>query len=157
MLRALETGKYALTYNWEGVLPQANDPAKSQAAPHIKVGLLPGSQHVNSSSVNGSEGWAILAEAKHQENAWKLLSYMISPAWQKKAAITVGDYPVLSSLYRDPDLQKRIDDFPLYGEQFKYVTMRPQVPGFLATPKSRTSSNAICRKPCCGRCHRRKR
>ncbi len=130
VLRALETGKYALTYNWEGTLPEANDPAKSQAAPHIKIGLLPGSQHVKSSSVNGSEGWAILSGAKRKENAWKLLAYMISPAWQKKAAITVGDYPVLSSLYSDPDLQNNIEDFPLYGEQFKYLTARPQVPGY---------------------------
>ncbi len=130
VLRALKTDKYALTYNWEGTLPQANDPAQSQAAPHVKVGLLPGSQHVKSSSVNGSEGWAILTGAKHPENAWKLLTYMISPAWQKKAAITVGDYPVLSSLYRDPELLKHFDDFALYGEQFNYLTTRPQVPGY---------------------------
>jgi multiple sugar transport system substrate-binding protein len=130
VLRALETGKYALTYNWEGTLPQANDPAKSQAAPNIKIGLLPGSEHIKSSSVNGSEGWAILAGAKHKENAWKLLEYMISPAWQKKAALTTGNYPVLSSLYSDPDLQKNIEDFPLYGEQFKYLAVRPQVPGY---------------------------
>jgi multiple sugar transport system substrate-binding protein len=130
VLRALETGRYALTYNWEGTLPEANDPAKSQAAPHVRVGLLPGSQGVKSSSVNGSEGWAILAGAKHQENAWKLLAYMVSPAWQKKAAITIGDYPVLSSLYRDPELLKHIDDFARYGEQFKYLAVRPQVPGY---------------------------
>jgi multiple sugar transport system substrate-binding protein len=130
VLRALETGRYALTYNWEGTLPGANDPAKSQAAPHVRIGLLPGSQGVKSSSVNGSEGWAILAGAKHKENAWKLLEYMISPAWQKKAAITIGDYPVLSSLYRDPELLQHIEDFSLYGEQFKYLAVRPQVPGY---------------------------
>jgi multiple sugar transport system substrate-binding protein len=130
VLRALETGRYALTYNWEGTLPEANDPAKSQAAPHVRIGLLPGSQGVKSSSVNGSEGWAILAGAKHKENAWKLLEYMISPAWQKKAAITIGDYPVLSSLYSDPELLKHIDDFSFYGEQFKYLAVRPQVPGY---------------------------
>jgi len=130
VLRALETGKYALTYNWEGTLPQANDPAKSQAAPNIKIGLLPGSENVKSSSVNGSEGWAILAGAKHKENAWKLLEYMVSPAWQKKAALTTGNYPVLSSLYNDPDLQKNVEDFPLYGEQFKYLAVRPQVPDY---------------------------
>jgi multiple sugar transport system substrate-binding protein len=130
VLRALETGKYALTYNWEGTLPQANDPAKSQAAPHVRIGLLPGSQDVKSSSVNGSEGWAILTGARHKANAWKLLEYMISPAWQKKAALTIGDYPVLSSLYSDPDLLQHVEDFPLYGEQFKYLAARPQVPGY---------------------------
>ena len=40
--RMLQTGAYALTYNWEGVLPEANDPRKSRAAPHIRVALLPG-------------------------------------------------------------------------------------------------------------------
>ena len=130
VLRALETGKYALTYNWEGTLPQANDPSKSQAAPHVRVALLPGSQEVKSSSVNGSEGWAILARAKHPENAWKFLTYMVSPAWQKQAAMTIGDYPVLSSLYSDPDLLKAVEDFSIYGEQFKYLAVRPQVPGY---------------------------
>ena len=39
--KALQTGTYALTYNWEGVLPGANDPTKSPAAPHIRVALCP--------------------------------------------------------------------------------------------------------------------
>lgn len=130
VLRALETGKYALTYNWEGTLPEANDPAKSQAAPNVKIGLLPGSADVKSSSVNGSEGWAILANSTHKDAAWQLLEYMVSPAWQKKAALTIGDYPVLSSLYSDPDLQKNVEDFPIYGEQFNYLAVRPQVPGY---------------------------
>jgi multiple sugar transport system substrate-binding protein len=128
--KALETGKYALTYNWEGVLPEANDSAKSQAAPNIKIDLLPGSKDVKSSSVNGSEGWAILKVAKNKDGAWKLLEYMASPAWQKKAAIIAGDYPILSSLYSDPELQQKVQDFPLYGEQFKYLAVRPQVASY---------------------------
>ena len=55
---------------------------------------------------------------------------MISPAWQKKSALTVGDYPVLRSLYSDPELLQRVEDFPLYGEQFNYLAVRPQVPGY---------------------------
>jgi multiple sugar transport system substrate-binding protein len=128
--KALMTGTYALTYNWEGTLPEANDPSKSQAAPNIVIALLPGSKDVKSSSVNGSEGWAMLAGSKNQDAAWKLLEYMVSPAWQKQAALIAGDYPVLSSLYDDPDLQKNVQDFPVYGEQFKYLAVRPQVPGY---------------------------
>ncbi|HEX9016729.1 MAG TPA: extracellular solute-binding protein [Chloroflexota bacterium] len=128
--KAFRTGTYALTYNWEGDLPDDNDPTKSKAAPNVHVGLLPGSKDVRSSSVNGSEGWAMLKQAKHKDAAWKLLSYLVSPAWQKKAAIIAGDYPVLSSLYSDTDLQKQVQDFPIYGEQFKYLAVRPQVPGY---------------------------
>ncbi len=124
--RALQTGAYALTYNWEGVLPDANDPTKSKAAPHIRVGLLPGGREVRSASVNGSEGWALLAHSPRQEAAWKLLDYMVSPAWQKKAMLITGNYPILSSLYDDPELQQRVQDFPIYGEQFKYLVTRPQ-------------------------------
>ena len=40
--KMLQTGTYALTYNWEGVLPEATDPRQSKAAPHIRVALLPG-------------------------------------------------------------------------------------------------------------------
>ena len=128
--KAFQTGTYALTYNWEGDLPADNDPTQSKAAPNVKVGLLPGGPDIRSSSVNGSEGWAILKQAKHKDAAWKLLAYMASPAWQKKSAIIAGDYPILSSLYSDPDLQKQVQDFSVYGEQFKYLAVRPQVPGY---------------------------
>ena len=128
--KAFFTGTVALTYNWEGVLPDGNDPAKSKAAPNVKIGLLPGTADVKSSSINGSEGWAILKNAKNKEAAWKLLEYMASPAWQKKAAVIAGDYPILSSLYSDPDLAKQVQDFPLYGEQFKYLATRPQVANY---------------------------
>jgi len=127
---ALETGTIALTYNWEGTLPEANDPAKSKAAPNIKIDLLPGGKDVKSASVNGSEGWAILKQAKNKDAAWKLLEYLASPAWQKKSAIIAGDFPILSSLYSDPELQKKVEDFPLYGEQFKYLAVRPQVANY---------------------------
>src|SRR6266516_1718280 len=123
--RMLQTGTYALTYNWEGVLPEANDPRKSKAAPNIRVALLPGGRGVKSSSVNGSEGWVILAQSRRQEAAWKLLEYMASPAWQKKAALIAGDYPILASLYSDPELHKNVQDFAIYGEQFKYLVVRP--------------------------------
>jgi multiple sugar transport system substrate-binding protein len=128
--KAFFTGTVALTYNWEGTLPDGNDPSKSKAAPNVKIDLLPGSKDVKSSSVNGSEGWAILQASKNKDAAWKLLEYMVSPAWQKKSAILHGDYPVLASLYTDPDLQKQVQDFPIYGEQFKYLAVRPQVPNY---------------------------
>ena len=128
--KAFRTGTVALTYNWEGDLPDDNNPDKSKAAPNVKVGLLPGSADVRSSSVNGSEGWAILKQAKHKDAAWQLLQYMASPAWQKASALQAGDYPILSSLYSDPDLQQKVQDFPIYGEQFKYLAVRPQVPGY---------------------------
>ena len=130
VLHALEAGNIALTYNWEGTLPEANDPAKSQAAPNVKIALLPGGPDVKSSSLNGSEGWAILKQAKNKDAAWALLTYMASPAWQKKAAEIAGDYPILSSLYSDADLAKNVQDFAIYGEQFKYLAVRPQVPGY---------------------------
>lgn len=128
--KEFETGTVALTYNWEGTLPEANDPQKSKAAPNIKIDLLPGSKDVKSSSVNGSEGWAILKQTQNKDAAWKLLEYMASPAWQKKAAIVAGDYPILSSLYSDADLQKQVQDFAIYGEQFKYLAVRPQVANY---------------------------
>jgi multiple sugar transport system substrate-binding protein len=128
--KALYTGKYALTYNWEGILPAGNDPAQSQAAPNVQVALLPGGPGIKSATVNGSEGWAMLKGARHPASAWALLQYMASPAWQKKAALIAGDYPILAALYADADLQKNVQDFAVYGEQFQYMQLRPQVPGY---------------------------
>jgi multiple sugar transport system substrate-binding protein len=125
--RALQTGMYALTYNWEGVLPEANDPAKSLAAPHIRVALLPGGSAGKSASVSGAEGWAILTHSRRKAAAWRLLAYMASPDWQRNAAIMTGNYPILASLYHDRTLQQAIQDFPIYGEQFEYLVTRPQL------------------------------
>ena len=52
---------------------------------------------------------------------------MASPAWQKKAALIAGDYPILASLYSDLELQKNVQDFAIYGEQLKYPVVRPQL------------------------------
>jgi ABC-type glycerol-3-phosphate transport system substrate-binding protein len=52
---------------------------------------------------------------------------MASPPWQTKAAIVTGNYPILSSLYDDQVLQQKIQDFSVYGEQFKYLVTRPQL------------------------------
>jgi multiple sugar transport system substrate-binding protein len=125
--KALQTGTYALTYNWEGVLPEANDPTKSPAAPHIRVALLPGGKGAKSASVSGAEGWAILTHSKRKAAAWKLLESMASPAWQTKAAIMTGNYPIFASLYHDQTLQQAIPDFSVYGEQFRYLVTRPQL------------------------------
>ena len=125
--KALQTDAYALTYNWEGVLPEANDPTKSRAAPPIRVALLPGGKGVKSASVNGSEGWGILAHSNRKEVVWRLIEYMASPAWQKRATIVTGNYPIMSSLYDDPELQQMIQDFPVYGEQLQYLVTRPQL------------------------------
>jgi multiple sugar transport system substrate-binding protein len=125
--KAMQAGTYALTSNWEGVLPEANDPAKSRAAPYIRVALLPGRKDVPGASVSGSEGWAILAHAKRKDAAWTLLEYMASPRWQKKAAIITGNFPTLASLYADAELRQRFQDFSIYGDQFKYLVVRPQL------------------------------
>jgi multiple sugar transport system substrate-binding protein len=111
----------------EGVFPEANDPTQSRDAHHICVFLLPGGNGAKSASVSGSEGWAMLAHAKRRAAVWKLLEYMASSAWQTKAAIVTGNYPILSSLYDDQVLQQRMQDFPLYGEQFKYLVTRLQL------------------------------
>ena len=131
--KALQTGAYALTYNWEGVLPGANDPTKSPAAPHIRVALLPGGEGAKSASVSGAEGWAILAHSKRKAEAWKLLEYMATLAWRKKAAIITGNYPIFTSLYNDQTLQQTIQDFPIYGEQFRYLVTRPQLVSYART------------------------
>ena len=49
---------------------------------------------------------------------------------RSRIPIVAGDYPILGSLYSDPDLAKNVQDFATYGEQFKYMALRPQVPGY---------------------------
>jgi len=41
--------------------------------------------------------------------------------------MTTGNYPILASLYSDPELQWTVQDFSVYGEQFNYLVVRPQI------------------------------
>ena len=44
-----------------------------------------------------------------------------------------GNYPILASLYEDQTLQQVIQDFPVYGEQFRYLVTRPQLVSYAQT------------------------
>jgi ABC-type glycerol-3-phosphate transport system substrate-binding protein len=126
---------------------EANDPTKSPAAPHIRVALLPGGKGAKSASVSGAEGWAILAHSKRKAAAWKLLEYMATPAWQAKAAIMTGNYPIFASLYNDQTLQQTIQDFPVYGEQFRYLVTRPQLVSYARASGYSTNVSTPCLAP----------
>jgi multiple sugar transport system substrate-binding protein len=59
--------------------------------------------------------------------------YMTSLAWQKASLLLTGNYPILSSLYADAELQRQIQDFAVYGEQFRYLVTRPQMINYAQT------------------------
>jgi ABC-type glycerol-3-phosphate transport system substrate-binding protein len=65
--KMLQTGTYALTYNWEGVLPEANDPGNPGGA-HIRVALLPGGRGQKRQR-EWCRGLGILAQSRRHEVA----------------------------------------------------------------------------------------
>ncbi|OPH53148.1 hypothetical protein BC351_32250 [Paenibacillus ferrarius] len=131
--RAFSAGKLAMISAWEGRYPDLNDPAKSNVVNKTDVGLMPGQGNVVSSAVTGSEGLALMKSSKHKQAALAFLKWVGEKEYQLDEFKIEGQYPVLQSLYTDPELIAA-DSTKTIGkisEQYKYGHDRPNAPGYV--------------------------
>ncbi|NRF94506.1 extracellular solute-binding protein [Paenibacillus frigoriresistens] len=130
---AFAAGKIAMMSNWEGMYPDLNDPAKSKVVNQTDVGLLPGEGKVVSATVTGSEGIAMMKASKHKQAALAFLKWMSSKNFQQPNFIDRGQYPVLQSLYTDPEVKKAdtTNTIDKILAQFQYGQNRPNGPGYV--------------------------
>jgi multiple sugar transport system substrate-binding protein len=130
---AFKAGKIAMMSNWEGMYPELNDASKSKVVGQTDVGLLPGDGNVVSASVTGSEGIAIMKSSKHKAAALAFLKWMSSDRFQKPNFTERGQYPVLQSLYSDPEVKKAdpTNTIDKILAQFQYGQNRPNGPGYV--------------------------
>jgi multiple sugar transport system substrate-binding protein len=131
--KAFAAGKIAMMSNWEGNYPMLNDPARSKVVNLTDVGLLPGQGSVVSATVTGSEGIAIMKASKHKQAALAFLKWMSSKNFQQPNFIDRGQYPVLQSLYTDPEVKKadETNTIDKIMAQFQYGQNRPNGPGYV--------------------------
>lgn len=59
----------------------------------------------------GGSFLTIPAQSEHQEEAWKLLSWLVEPEQQIAVFNTVGNLPSQPALYEDPAIQAKQDEF----------------------------------------------
>lgn len=87
-----------------GLMAYTQDPNISKVAGQIKVGLVPGATPDLSATLTLPEAYAIPANSKHKEAAWKFIQFMTSRETNKILAQEIGLLPIWTDLYTDPDL-----------------------------------------------------
>lgn len=119
-----ESAAFAL--NWSFMYEEVKN---SDIADDLGVALVPGSEAVNSATVNGGEGLGITSGSEHPEEAWDFIQYMTSKDVQKNyVGITL---PIWKSLYDDEKVREQNPELvDLYSEQFEYLVSRPQLAAY---------------------------
>lgn len=116
----------AFALNWSFMYEEVKN---SDIADDLGVALVPGSEEVNSATVNGGEGLGITSGSEHPEEAWDFIQYMTSKDVQKNhVGITL---PIWKSLYEDEKVREQNPELvDLYSEQFEYLVSRPQLAAY---------------------------
>ncbi|GAB4474112.1 MAG: extracellular solute-binding protein [Anaerolineales bacterium] len=94
-----------ITFNW--MLPQLNDPEKSQVVDKCKVVRVPGGK-----GLLGGWGWAIPVSSPNPEAAWAFIEWVESFEIAKERAL-LGGAPARADVFEDPDVLAK---YPHYSE-----------------------------------------
>jgi ABC-type glycerol-3-phosphate transport system substrate-binding protein len=114
-----------ITFNW--MLPQLNDPEKSQVVDKCNVIRVPGGI-----GLLGGWGWAIPKSSPNPEAAWEFIDWVESFAIAKERAL-MGGAPARADVFQDADVLAK---YPYYAEvekivgdavEFPIMTRSPQV------------------------------
>lgn len=135
--KVFENGDAAFALNWTYMYNMANDPKDSKVAG--KVGVVPapgvaGKSEV--SAVNGSMGLGITSASKHQDEAWKYITFMTSQATQNQYAKL--SLPIWASSYTDPAVTKGQEEL-IAAAKIGLAAMYPRP----TTPKYQELSTAL--------------
>ena len=138
---AISAAKAAFTINWAYMYDLANNPDESTVPGQIAMALMPVSQKakdagIESSSNNGSMGFAVAAGSANAEAAFDFVTYLTGKDVQKRYAAHVT--PLWTSLASDPELlaaQPVLLD--MFAKQWPYRARPAQgalLPGDVAGP-----------------------
>jgi ABC-type glycerol-3-phosphate transport system substrate-binding protein len=114
-----------ITFNW--MLPQLNDPEKSQVVDKAAVVRIPGGK-----GLLGGWGWAIPNSSPNPDAAWTFIEWVESFPIAKERAL-LGGAPARADVFQDPDVLAK---YPHYSEveqivgeaiEFPIMTRSPQV------------------------------
>jgi multiple sugar transport system substrate-binding protein len=131
----MSAGKAAFGVNWAYMLDLANNPDESTVAGQIKMAMMPAFQAgkdagIESSSNNGSMGFAVSGGSEHADEALAFIEYLTSKDVQKRYAAHVT--PLWTSLASDPELlaaQPVLLD--MFAKQWPTAHVRPKVPYYI--------------------------
>jgi multiple sugar transport system substrate-binding protein len=131
-LAVWEQGNSVFMRNWPYAYSLSNDPTQSKIPHKFDITTIPhGPGQSTGHSCIGGWNLAINAYSQHPDEAWEFVSYLLSPAAQKLAAIN-GSYTVtLQSVYSDPEVAQKQPLFTKLANQLKNGKPRPVSPVYV--------------------------
>jgi multiple sugar transport system substrate-binding protein len=123
--QAFQNGTLIFHRNWSYVYSfAAKEDGSSKIVGKYDVTTLPGITGPGVSSLGG-HNYAIAANAENKGTAVKFLQFMSSPEVQKSATLATSNAPALTSLYADPDINKKFPFYPTLQKVIEGAEPRP--------------------------------
>lgn len=128
-------GNAAFVSNWLYMYSLTQDPAESQVVGQVGMSLMPVFQAgldagIESSTNNGSMGFAITAGSTHPDEAWNFLSFLTSQDIQVE--FSAHQLPTWETAFEEASLVEanpvNAVTVPLFAAQFPWSHVRPKVP-----------------------------
>lgn len=96
-----------------GLMAYSEDPNLSNVQGDVKVGLVPGAESGLTATLTLPEAYAIPANSKNKEAAWRFIEFMTDRETNKELAQEIGLLPIWKDLYTDPDL---VEKYPFWAD-----------------------------------------
>jgi multiple sugar transport system substrate-binding protein len=133
--QAFEAGKLLFLRNWPYVYSLATTDASSKVKDKFGIAPLPGDSGPGASTLGGHDA-AISAYSAHKATAFDFLKFWASEETGRYFATQGSLAPVLSSLYADPTLVKKLPYLPTLKTSIENAVPRPVTPFYPAVTKA---------------------
>jgi multiple sugar transport system substrate-binding protein len=133
--QAFEAGKLLFLRNWPYVYSLATTDASSKVKDKFGIAPLPGDSGPGASTLGGHNA-AISAYSAHKATAFDFLKFWSSEETGRYFATQGSLAPVLSSLYDDPTLVKKLPYLPTLKTSIENAVPRPVTPFYPAVTKA---------------------
>jgi multiple sugar transport system substrate-binding protein len=124
-------GDALFTSNWTFLIGRLEEAAaRGSGAPvfDFTVSTLPFSDSVGTSAtVSGFQGLAVMKNSPQKENAWRFISYLSSPEFQRRY---LHEFPVWREVWSEPETRSRDPYFDVKRAQVRGAKVRPVHPRY---------------------------
>ncbi|MBN1899987.1 ABC transporter substrate-binding protein [Candidatus Sumerlaeota bacterium] len=124
---AFQSGNALFERNW----PYAWKLHQSDASPvkdKVGIAILPAFAGCRSAAALGGWHIGISRFSDHKEEAWKLVSFIMSYDAQKKLALNLGWNPGRKDIYQDAEVINKKPEMDVLKSALAYAVARPNVP-----------------------------
>lgn len=125
-------GQAAFATNWLYMYDLAQDPNESQVAGEVGIALMPAfesakAEGIESSTNDGSMGFAVTSGSEHPDEAWAFIEYLTSEPIQIE--YSAHQLPIWQTAFDEPALiEANPVTVPAFAQQFPWSHVRPKVP-----------------------------